>query len=528
MQFLNMMNRLQTLIDLLLPSGQIIVGDAGGNAAAVTMSGDTTIDNIGAVTIADDAVTPRKTLQIMVFFVAANDANQEEKDEADFICDGTADDVQIQAALNSLPAVGGTVVLSSGTFNVNARVLETTDNIHIKGSGRESTIITSTLDAGNDAMFQFNGDDCSMTDLTLDGDDAVLTSASNNNITVFTGIRFTLENCRLFDSSDNGILFQTDCTDARVIDCEIDSAANHAINATSGSDRLFVSGCFLHDSKAGGGVWWNDTTASTDEVIISNNFFFNTFLEPINVNDCDKFIITNNILNTSGDGGIIIHDGCKDFVVSNNYITTMDKNGIGIGATAGCTHFIISNNISKNNNIDDNSFSGISVISASTDFIITNNRCYDDQSTKTQDFGIELADANNNYTITNNNLIGNDTGALNDATTGTPTRIVKDNLGATARIVLTLATGVITAKQNFIVITSETGATDTLVTINASYAGQILVLTPTSGDTITIADTGNIVLAGDADFVMEQVDDTFMCIFDGTNFLELSRSSNNA
>src|SRR3989338_6523001 len=52
--------------------------------------------------------------------VAANDASAAAKRWADYTCDGTADDVQIQAAIDALPASGeiqdGTVVLSEGTF----------------------------------------------------------------------------------------------------------------------------------------------------------------------------------------------------------------------------------------------------------------------------------------------------------------------------------------------------------------------------------------------------------------------------
>ncbi len=295
MQFLNMMNRLQTLIDLLLPSGQIIVGDAGGNAAAVTMSGDTTIDNVGAVTIADNAVTPRKTLQIMVFFVAANDANQEEIDEADFICDGTDDDVQIQAALNSLPSVGGTVVLSSGNFSVSVRILETTDNVHLKGSGRESTIIKDTLDSGNQAILQFNGDDCSISDLTIDGDDAVLTGATHTAINMFTSANSRVENVRVIQSSNKGILFSNASTSGQVINCIVDASESHAIQFNNGVHDFYISGNIVKNTKTGGGIWVDGITNVTQGGVIVNNISFNTNFEPINVQTTSQFIVANNV-----------------------------------------------------------------------------------------------------------------------------------------------------------------------------------------------------------------------------------------
>ncbi len=70
--------------------------------------------------------------------VAANDAATVIKDRADFVCDGAADDVQIQAAIDALPVGGGTVMLSEGTFNIAASVVVPEDTI-LEGSGMWAT-----------------------------------------------------------------------------------------------------------------------------------------------------------------------------------------------------------------------------------------------------------------------------------------------------------------------------------------------------------------------------------------------------
>lgn len=56
--------------------------------------------------------------------VAASDSVQVAKDAADFLCDGTADEVQVQAALDAL-TVGGVVRLAPGTYNFAAGVVVT-------------------------------------------------------------------------------------------------------------------------------------------------------------------------------------------------------------------------------------------------------------------------------------------------------------------------------------------------------------------------------------------------------------------
>lgn len=56
------------------------------------------------------------------------------------ICDGVADDIEIQAALDGLDSSGGVIVLSAGTFTLSAPVARAIDHVTIQGAG-PSTII---------------------------------------------------------------------------------------------------------------------------------------------------------------------------------------------------------------------------------------------------------------------------------------------------------------------------------------------------------------------------------------------------
>lgn len=72
--------------------------------------------------------------------VAAYNASQSAKDAADYVCDGTDDQAEIQAAINALSANGGTVQLTEGVFNCSGNVLPTT-NITVRGQGVSVTAI---------------------------------------------------------------------------------------------------------------------------------------------------------------------------------------------------------------------------------------------------------------------------------------------------------------------------------------------------------------------------------------------------
>ncbi|MFA7562531.1 MAG: hypothetical protein WCY70_03735, partial [Methanoculleus sp.] len=76
--------------------------------------------------------------------VAASDSIGLSKDQADYVCDGIDDQVEIQAALAALPD-GGTVVLTDGTFNC-AGVIVPPAGTTLSGQGPDATELIFTRD----------------------------------------------------------------------------------------------------------------------------------------------------------------------------------------------------------------------------------------------------------------------------------------------------------------------------------------------------------------------------------------------
>ena len=85
--------------------------------------------------------------------------------------------------------------------------------------------------------------------------------------------------------------------------------------------------------------------------------------------------------------------------------------------------------------------------------------------------------------------------------------------------ILTIATGVVTATKTRHTIAAESGTADTLSTINGGAEGDLLVLGPDSGDTITVDNAGNIVLSA-SPFVMNSTGDRLILERGATNWLE--------
>jgi hypothetical protein len=86
-------------------------------------------------------------------YVVASDAPAREKARADYLCDGTADNVQIQAAIDAAKADGGGIVqLSVGLFNLAATLTisgntdeDDADSITLRGVGQQATTLKPAI-----------------------------------------------------------------------------------------------------------------------------------------------------------------------------------------------------------------------------------------------------------------------------------------------------------------------------------------------------------------------------------------------
>lgn len=78
---------------------------------------------------------PKKSGGGATFLIASDEASDIEKARSDYVCDGVDDHVQIQAALVALPATGGSIILSAGTFNVDPIRIGDGDRSYNPGGG---------------------------------------------------------------------------------------------------------------------------------------------------------------------------------------------------------------------------------------------------------------------------------------------------------------------------------------------------------------------------------------------------------
>ena len=557
------------------------------------------------------------TPQPVTFLVAANDAGATSKKNADFVCDGTADEVQIQAAIDALPTLGGIVQLSEGTFNFAAAVTITDQSgIWVRGSG----VTTTTLflsNSANSRMFSINNtvdiNGLRFSDFEADGNAANQSDGG--------------------DRDDHAMIYGTEQATTEVL------------------NNVLIENLYLHDGRAGAMIRLPDTR----HLLITNVYLKNggsaggTHIcdgmwvgngQDIHVSDCTfenntdvgyaqarntRTTTTNCIARLNDEGGFTFARNCLNGVftncVSESNTGGAKAYGFGIRPFLGGTPntLIISNCVVRDNTVGfwiedstnisllNNFLSGNTTnfdetAGGNTNIVSFNNRGWDDEDSDitanthtltitddVADAGLLISNADGSLRLINATDTGNEFSAAlqlfskgvnqpgkifskipvaND--TGTVAALViqsqqDDNTDLVTRPILSIqnrataiytfgltaldllgndvvnigmlnlnnatrlliASDIITVTQSFHTVDGAGATDDDLVTINGGTAGDKITLKPDDDAvTITIVDTGNIILAGDADFVMSDIADTWEAIFDGTNWLETSRSSN--
>ena len=123
--------------------------------------------------------------------------------DCDYLCDGVADDIEINAAITALPIAGGEVLILDGTYNItDAIVIESRSNISILGNGN-ATILKRMYnsiglpDIGVITLYAASY--CSTKDLQIDGNKAAYSDNSNSAIFID-------------DSSNNSIITGNHCS----------------------------------------------------------------------------------------------------------------------------------------------------------------------------------------------------------------------------------------------------------------------------------------------------------------------------
>ncbi len=166
------------------------------------------------------------------YFVAASDARADIRDVADFVCDGTADHVEINAAWQAVEADnigGGRVVLSAGTFNITDGVIVNPDQTEpgvMVGAGRGATLISMVSGSDTSAVRVRAGATVRDFSILVNGTAVVSRGALEIDETDSSAFQISVD-------SDDGVGIWCDGPRSRVESCDV-------ITRDDGTHGIFV------------------------------------------------------------------------------------------------------------------------------------------------------------------------------------------------------------------------------------------------------------------------------------------------
>jgi len=342
-------------------------------------------------------------LRTATYIVAASDSVH--KFEADYFCDGTNDHVQIQAALDKLPATGGEVFLLDGTYNIEVSIA--LDSFQtLRGTGF-NTIVTTTTTA-LDIITATGGDGSEkvgilIADLRVDG---TIGGAVNND----NGIKWTyVDNSQITNvwvnyNKEEGIYLLTSDNN-RIIGNHISLNVWDGIYLGESNNNTITGNVFENGESAGITLYssfFNTVVGNTvqsqgnngmwlwyaEDNIINGNAIQGNASPGIYISEGYRNTITGNIIEGNGMDGIQSF-GCFDSVISSNVIRLNGDNGINLYWADN--NSIIGNTVLANSQTTDNAKDNILIDEGIGNLIADNHVRMGDEANQPR-YGIALID----------------------------------------------------------------------------------------------------------------------------------------
>ncbi len=359
------------------------------------------------------------------FIIAADDSPAEWKSKADYIADGTSDEVQINLALASLGSLGGSVLLSPGNFAIAATIV-IEDNTILLGSG-DSTKINVTGDIGATVITNADATPLSRSgtpnfnitvrDLFVEGNKSQQTTLSDDIWCVgfSTVVNLLVENIHVNNGFTASIRTEF-CTDVVICNNKVVDSADDAIAINNETTRAKVYGNDLKDTGVNGVSYGSpagiEVQDGSNDVVVFGNTIVGYLADGLQVSNhigkdgCSKVSFTNNTVSKTEDvstatNGIRVSSADSAIhtlvIINNNTFAdtsptdvtyainvssvtdlqisgnSVSGNGYGGRSQGAITQALISNNTFRNITGTGNAFKGFLFGNTNTDIIFSNN-----------------------------------------------------------------------------------------------------------------------------------------------------------
>lgn len=337
------------------------------------------------------------------------------------ICDGVNDHVEIQAALDVLPATGGEVKLLDGTYNCEAQInLDSYQTL--RGCGRNTILTTATADLRFISAVGTLGaekEGIEIADLKIDGQITIakwgiyfeyVNYSILHNLDI-SNVRNNGNGIHLYYSDHNAIL------NNQLGNCSWAAYFDHCTEIRFEGNEI--------------SRWNHDGVYATyvDDSVFSNNVSYYNNGMTFKCEHCTRCVVSNNeARDHSGAGHGLYFDYCDYFVISGNALSKID--GSGIHLQNSDHNIVLGNNILETSQVVTGVADCIHLLTDCSYNLLKGNTCRAGTLANKPNYGINLSDA----LCVKNIITGNDlyddgfvTGSFNDA--GTLTHVEDNNRG---------------------------------------------------------------------------------------------------
>jgi hypothetical protein len=253
---------------------------------------DNTSDLDKPISTASQAAIDADTEKVRSFAVTIGPSGT----NADYVCDGTADDVQIQAAITALAAAGGgAIYVRRGTYRISTTItFPLNANVIIRGAkwakqGSGGTIFKTSASTTVTDMFQITGNANPTTNADLSHDDGFIDITFDGNSTTTNLVKLTnqdtikIERCRFVGATNSIVTVWNSASDPVTAtvpggifmrDCIISA------NSGVGIDLQYQTQCWISD------CWFSGSSVSSWINVNASN--------KIHIVNCEFDTATNN------------------------------------------------------------------------------------------------------------------------------------------------------------------------------------------------------------------------------------------
>ena len=135
------------------------------------------VDGTGHISGAEATHTGRAAR----FVIGTSTAGWTEAD-CDYLCDGTSDQTEINAAIAALPSGGGEVLLLDGTYNISSAITMGKANVSLLGCGPATVLTRKFNGASANGVIGCSAANCTISHLTIDGNKGSFTNENNRGV----------------------------------------------------------------------------------------------------------------------------------------------------------------------------------------------------------------------------------------------------------------------------------------------------------------------------------------------------------